>query len=372
MAIDDPLPLGVASVSNQGVVSGTNFIDVVTDDPAVAGAIDPTVTTLTVPPSVSATKTSTLVDVDGDGQAGPGDTLLYTIVVANDGTGDAAGVLFDDTPDPYTTLTTGSVTTTAGTVVTGNAAGDATVAVNVGTLAGLGGAATITFEVEIDGPLPVGVTSVSNQGVVSGANFGDLSTDDPAVAGTADPTVTALFSSPEIVATKTAVLELDIDGDGRADADEVIRYVIVVENTGTGDAADVVLSDTPDANTTIVPGSVTTTLGTVTSGNGAGDTTVTVDIGTLTGLGGSATIVFDVRIVDPLPPEVANIVNSATISGSNFADAATDDPSQPGAGDATAFPTSHDVANIPTADEWALILMVALIAMVALRRLGAG
>src|SRR5262249_5568075 len=38
------LPLGTMQISNQGTVSGSNFSDVLTDDPSVGGASDPTIT----------------------------------------------------------------------------------------------------------------------------------------------------------------------------------------------------------------------------------------------------------------------------------------------------------------------------------------
>ena len=57
----------------------------------------------------------------------------------------------------------GSVSTSRGTVTGGNSAGDGSVGVDVGTVS-VGGTATITFRVTIDNPLPVGVTSIANQG----------------------------------------------------------------------------------------------------------------------------------------------------------------------------------------------------------------
>jgi uncharacterized repeat protein (TIGR01451 family) len=42
--VDDPFPIGVTQVANQGLVSGDNFADVLTDDPDAAGPDDPTVT----------------------------------------------------------------------------------------------------------------------------------------------------------------------------------------------------------------------------------------------------------------------------------------------------------------------------------------
>src|SRR5687768_14573958 len=57
-------------------------------------------------PVLSATKTDALVvDVDGDTLPDPGDTLRYTIVVTNNGSMDALGVVLSDTLDAHTTLT---------------------------------------------------------------------------------------------------------------------------------------------------------------------------------------------------------------------------------------------------------------------------
>jgi hypothetical protein len=50
VTINNPVSNGVCEVSNQGSVSGTNFSTVLTDDPDVGGAADPTVTLLTLPP----------------------------------------------------------------------------------------------------------------------------------------------------------------------------------------------------------------------------------------------------------------------------------------------------------------------------------
>jgi uncharacterized repeat protein (TIGR01451 family) len=53
VTIDNPLPNGVCTVSNQGTVSGSNFSNVLTDDPSVGGASNPTVTDIFIPPTIS-------------------------------------------------------------------------------------------------------------------------------------------------------------------------------------------------------------------------------------------------------------------------------------------------------------------------------
>jgi uncharacterized repeat protein (TIGR01451 family) len=157
------------------------------------------VTVVPPPPAVAATKTAALaLDQDGDGAADPGDTLAYTVTLTNLGAGPATGVVFTDTPDPATALLAGSVTTTQGTVTTGNGAGDVAVEVDVGTLAAAGGTATITYQATIDDPLPPGVLVVANQGLAAGDNFAAVPTDDPAAPGAADPTLVPLGAQPAI------------------------------------------------------------------------------------------------------------------------------------------------------------------------------
>ncbi|GAG50456.1 unnamed protein product, partial [marine sediment metagenome] len=168
VTINDPLPAGVSHVSNQGVVQGDNFPSELTDDPDSPEDSDDTETPVTATPDVEAYKTDSLfADSDGNGVPSPGDIILYQITVVNNGNQAASSVFLNDTVDPNTTLITGSVQTSQGTVTGGNSPGDTSVAVDIGTLGG-GGMATISFRVTINNPLPAGVTFVRNQGIVSG------------------------------------------------------------------------------------------------------------------------------------------------------------------------------------------------------------
>ena len=63
---------------------------------------------------------------------------------------------------------------------------------NIGTLPA-GDSVTITFQVTVDNPY-TGGPNVSNQGSVSGSNFSTVLTDDPAVGGASDPTLTPINS----------------------------------------------------------------------------------------------------------------------------------------------------------------------------------
>jgi hypothetical protein len=103
------------------------------------------------------------------------------------------------TPARTTTTAAAPTTTTSGRTTTSgvltpviNGAGG-TVTVNIGTLAP-GDSVTITFQVVVDNPYSGG-PNVSNQGTVSGSNFSNVLTDDPAVGGAADPTLTPINSA---------------------------------------------------------------------------------------------------------------------------------------------------------------------------------
>jgi len=147
-------------------------------------------------PLLSAEKTDTfLVDADSSGNPSPGDTLRYTITITNSGNQGAGNVIFDDSPDGNTTLIAGTVTTTQGSVTTGNTAGDTAVQIDVGEIAGAGGSVTIHFNVLINDPLPANTTYIENQGILSGSNFTDEPTDDPDLPGDDDPTLTMLESA---------------------------------------------------------------------------------------------------------------------------------------------------------------------------------
>lgn len=134
---------------------------------------------------------SLLNDADGNGVASPGDTLEYVMTISNTGGIDALGVTFTDSPDANTTFVVGSVTTSQGSVTNGNALGDSSVAVSIGTIPP-STTVTISFQVTIDSPLPPTVSQVENQGLVSGSNFSPSPTDDPATTPTDDPTATPI------------------------------------------------------------------------------------------------------------------------------------------------------------------------------------
>ncbi len=332
--IANPLPAGVVQVANQGTLTSNELPPVLTDDPSRPGPADPTITPVTTAPILTASKTATLViDPDSDGIPAPGDTLLYTITVTNSGNGGATGVLLTDLPDPRTTLVTGSVQSDLGTIIHGNLPADTTLAVSLGTLPA-GATATVSFRATIANPLPAGVVQVANQGTLTSNELPPVLTDDPSRPGPADPTITPVVAAPVLRASKTATLVIDPDSDGIPAPGDTLLYTITLENSGNSAATGVLLTDFLDPATALVAGSVQTDLGTITSGNLPGNSTVAVSLGTLPG-GASATVSFRATIANPLPIGMVQVSNQGTVTSNELPALLTDDPSRPGPADAT-------------------------------------
>ncbi len=188
-AFNDMVVIPYASfVTNLG--AGANFANVgaitMLVDGSTVSALDVVLARIETTPQLTASKTDALfVDVDLDGNVDVGDRIKYTITITNpddDGNLDAPGVIFNDTPDPSTSLFVGSVMTSQGSVTIGNTAGDTTVSVNVGNIAD-GASVTIMFEVTVTAEDPL----VCNQGFA-----GTISTDDPDTPAPLDPTCTVV------------------------------------------------------------------------------------------------------------------------------------------------------------------------------------
>jgi uncharacterized repeat protein (TIGR01451 family) len=291
-------------------------------------------------PAVSSTKTDTLfTDVDQDGAISPGDILLYIITIRNSGNTAATGITLSDILDSNTTLVAGTVQTSQGTVIKGNTAGDTSVSVNIGSIPGRGGSVSVSYLVKINKPLPVGVTQVANQGIVSGSNTPGGPTDDPTTPAPGDPTITPVRVAPRIIASKVAKLFVDADNNRVTSPGDTLLYQITIQNTGNGAAPGIKFNDIPDTKTTLVVGSVKTSQGSVTAGNAPGDTSVGVDVGTIFGGGGTVTISFLVTINKPVQGGLIAVRNQGVVTGDTIPAVPTDDPTTPTPGDPTITPT---------------------------------
>jgi uncharacterized repeat protein (TIGR01451 family) len=150
-------------------------------------------------------------------------------------------------------------------------------------------------------------------------------TDNTMTAVNASGSATVQISGALIQATKIDKLINDPDGNHLPSAGDTLAYTITVQNKGSTQAKNVVFADTLDSNTTLVNGSVKTSLGTVTAGNGNGNSNVAVQIGNLN-VNASTIIGFKVKLNVAISDSVTQLVNQGLVSGQNFLVSPTDDP----------------------------------------------
>ena len=302
-------------------------------------------------PTLASQKSVT--DLDG-GQVEPGDVLEYTVSLTNTGLDAAAGVRLTD-PIPAGTVYepgslailsgpgTGPATDPAGDDLGEGSAAGVVFRLGVGASATAGGrleigaSTSVRFRVRVAPSTPAG-TVIPNAATTdfAGATSGNPYTDTTA------PVNVTVVGAPVLSATKTATLAVDADGNGATSAGDTLAYTVVVTNSGNQASVDTVLADTLDPLTQLVTGSVTTTQGTVASGNSAGQTALRVELGTLAP-GASATVTFRARVTE-LPPGTTQIRNQAVVSATGVPPVSTDDPVTVTPGD----PTVVAVADTPT------------------------
>lgn len=131
---------------------------------------------------------------------------------------------------------------------------------------------------------------------------------------------------------------LDANFDGAANPGERLQYFIQVQNQGTGNANNVLLTDIPDAKTALVAGSVSTTSGSVTNGNQLGANAVTVSIpvvGVAPCQPQLVTVALTVEIDVPFFDPGDTVCNQATLFSPDSPVAISDDPFTISQGDPT-------------------------------------
>ena len=164
-----------------------------------------------------------------------------------------------------------------------------------------GGTVTITFQVTVDGPpLPPGVTSVANQGTLTGDNFAPLPTDDrDDSTSSADPTVTGIDSA-DLSITKD-------DGATTAVPGDPIVYTVTVSNAGPNDAVGATVTDSFPAALVGASWTCAASAGSsCTAGPVAGDLADTVTVLA----GGTLTYTVTATIA---PGATGSLVNTATV-----------------------------------------------------------
>ncbi len=148
----------------------------------------------------------------------------------------------------------------------------------------------------------------------------------------------------QFTATKTGSLFTDVNDDGAASPGDTLQYQVHLHNATGADANDVIFTDTPDPNTSLVVGSVQATTGTITLGNTPGDTSVRVEIGTVAH-GQSVDIRYNATIANPFPANVYTITNQGIVSTTDST-IPTTDPQNPGPTIITVTKALTDVTGI--------------------------
>lgn len=141
-----------------------------------------------------------------------------------------------------------------------------------------------------------------------------------------------------------------MDFDGTTEAGDIIQLTALITKTQGVTATNAVFSLPIDANTQIVSGTASTSVGTIVSGDQASDTTLQVSLGTIT----DTTVIsvsVNVMINTPLPLNVDFVSFQGVIDADNADSYTTDDPSVPAQNDPTLVSvTAKPLLNVSLAN----------------------
>jgi uncharacterized repeat protein (TIGR01451 family) len=237
----DQAAFDFGGLSNSVLVAGQIFSTTVTDtsddgdDSDGNTTNDPTQNILTPTLLLDVTKTANVIDTDGDGETGVGDTIVYTISIVNSGTSSVASFTLSDTitdaQGNALSLTNSPVTSQSGNLAPG---------------------ATRTYTATYT----ISQSAVDNGGVknsvlvtasnLTGTQFtSDQSDDGDDSDGNAvnDTTDTLITADAKLEATKTFT-SVDNDSDGLISVGDIVVYTITVKNTGNITQNFIYLEDT--------------------------------------------------------------------------------------------------------------------------------
>ncbi|MBN2428043.1 MAG: DUF11 domain-containing protein [Deltaproteobacteria bacterium] len=342
-----PIIISGTQVLNQADLIATAAVFLNSDDPNIGGANDPTETLIASAPQFLVEKIST--DLTGDPAVlRAGDTLRYTITVKNIGNENAVNVILRDNTPSNTTYVANSTT------LNGVAVPDASGGVNPlhsgilinapeNTTAGYMRAdasattdnvATLTFDVVVDAGAQDGLV-IENQGFVDSSGEGsgvqhEQPSDDPDTPTADDPTRDVVGDLPLLYALKTVTISQDNGTVGIVDPGDVLRYTIVITNSGAVAASNATLTDTMPSDTTYVANS--TTLNGAAVADLAGNSPVTAGLVVQSGdnpgagiisVGESAEVSFEVT-VDLGTPIGTLISNQGSVTCAELSELLTD------------------------------------------------
>ncbi len=240
--VDNPIPVGVTQISNQGAFTygGTTAL---TDGDAQTDGSQPTLIAVTAGPNFdTSTKTVTYEDLDGNNAVSPGDRLTYRVVLPNTGNQNSPTTAFADVLPSNTTYVAGSASASGGTVSYNGTTKTLnwTVSVNAGSQA------TLEFKVTVNSGVKIR-DIISNQGTTTYGTTSVLTDADLATPGK-QPTVLLAGGGATMTATKSAT----VIGGGDLQPGGLLRYTISLTNTGSYSITGATFADSIPANTTYV------------------------------------------------------------------------------------------------------------------------
>ena len=351
------LAITVTAPNTAGPLTDDGTTAATTADPVNANNTASATTTVLSPATLSGTKTVA-------GNFAEGGTVTYTVVLSNSAAFDQhdnPGNEFTDVLPADLALVDASATAGTATANTGTN----TVTWSGGIVAG--GSVTLTIHATVKAGT-FGHT-VSNQGNLSfdadgnGVNEATAQTDDPGVAGAANPTQFVVLSPAAISGTKTV--------SGTFAEGGTVTYTVTLTNS-SGTAQQ----DNPgDEFTDVLPAGLALTSANATAGTAVADTAGnTVHWNGVIPANGSVTITIQATVKNGT--QGTSISNQGTIffdadgNGTNESSVLTDDPGVGGAADPTAFRVAA-ITEVPTlsgAGLAALSLLLAAFALLRLRR----
>ncbi len=212
--------VGNGSVSNTATTTGSNVCN-----PTSAGSVcsDTNIIPLGLVAVLTTTKAGVLDNtvVPPNDQSNPGDTIAYTITVANSGNGPANGV---NVADSLITLSC-SISGGGVSLPTTLAAGASLICT---------GSYTLTLS-------DIGNGSVSNTAITTGSNVCNPTTPGSLCS---DTEVTPLALAPVLTTTKSGVLNNAVVApNDQSNPGDNIAYTITVANSGNGPATGVAITD---------------------------------------------------------------------------------------------------------------------------------
>ena len=237
--VDGSVPVLVTLISNDASITddGTNGIE-----PTPADNDDSDTTPLSAAPDLTIDKD------DGLTVVAPGTPLAYSLTFDNVGDQDATGVTITDVVPAYTTFNPAG-SSPGWTCVPDNNAGS-TCTYSIGALDVGAGPLTVTFAVNIDGTIPVGVSLISNTAVIAddGTNGPDQTPSD-----NTDDDIDNLVTLPNTDLTKTLFDTNQLHTSGlNAAIGEILTYRVEITVPAGGTMGAATLTDSLEAGLALV------------------------------------------------------------------------------------------------------------------------